>query len=74
VVVSVSPADSLWAETLNWGAYDLLISPYNAGEVYRLITLAWEAKQRQLAPPAPKKPIAARYEAAAAVQPAVRHA
>lgn len=68
VVVSASPGDSLWAETLNWGAYDLLISPYNAGEAYRLITLAWEAKQRQMAPPAPKKPVAAPYETAAAAR------
>lgn len=67
VVVSASPGDSLWAETLNWGAYDLLISPYNAGEAYRLITLAWEAKQRQMAPPK-KKPVAAPYETATAAR------
>jgi hypothetical protein len=33
--------DSLWAEVLNLGGYDLLMKPFDEGEVRRVVTLAW---------------------------------
>jgi len=34
--------DSLWAEALNLGAYDLLMIPFEPAEVQRVVTMAWE--------------------------------
>jgi DNA-binding response OmpR family regulator len=33
--------DSLWAEVLNLGAYDLLMKPFDLTEVFRVVSLAW---------------------------------
>lgn len=33
--------DSLWAEVLNLGGYDLLMKPFDSKEVYRVVSLAW---------------------------------
>lgn len=48
--------DRLWAEVLNLGGYDLLMKPFNAGEVLRTVRLAcgW--------PPDPQEPAAPRPE------------
>lgn len=35
-------SDALWAEVLSRGAYDLLLKPFDAGEVLRIVRLAWE--------------------------------
>jgi DNA-binding response OmpR family regulator len=42
VIVTAHPSDeSLWAEILDLGAYDLLARPFEAGEVIRVVSLAW---------------------------------
>ena len=40
--------EALWAEVLNRGGYDLLISPFDPGEVQRVVTLAWEFREREI--------------------------
>ncbi len=41
VIVTHRLADErLWAEVLNLGAYDLLVQPFDAGEVQRILTSA----------------------------------
>jgi DNA-binding response OmpR family regulator len=41
VVTSRFADESLWAEALNIGAYDVLAKPFDAIEVRRVISLAW---------------------------------
>ena len=41
VVASQDADDSLWAEALNLGAYDVLSKPFDRAEVTRIISLAW---------------------------------
>jgi DNA-binding NtrC family response regulator len=41
VVASHHADHSLWAEVLNLGGYDVLMTPFQAGEVVRVLTLAW---------------------------------
>ena len=41
VVTSNQADDSLWAEVLNLGAYDVLSKPFDRAEVTRIISLAW---------------------------------
>lgn len=41
VVASKNADDSLWAEVLNLGAYDVLSKPFDRAEVTRIISLAW---------------------------------
>ena len=42
VIVTARLADEhLWAEVLNLGGYDLLEKPFQAPEVFRVISLAW---------------------------------
>ncbi|MCW5980211.1 MAG: response regulator [Bryobacteraceae bacterium] len=41
VVTSRNADDSLWAEVLNLGAYDVLSKPFDRAEVTRIISLAW---------------------------------
>ena len=40
--------DGLWAEVLNLGCYDLLMTPFNAAEVLRVMPLAWDFWKREL--------------------------
>lgn len=47
IVCSRQADDRLWGEVLNLGAYDLLVTPFVAKEVFRIIGLAWLSwKQR----------------------------
>ena len=39
--------DSLWAEALNLGAYDVLAKPFDRTEVTRILSSAWQHWQRQ---------------------------
>jgi len=39
--------EGLWAEVLNLG-YDLLMTPFEAAEVLRVVTLAWDFWKREL--------------------------
>jgi DNA-binding response OmpR family regulator len=41
VVTSRIADDSLWAEALNLGAYDVLAKPFDGAEVVRVVSLAW---------------------------------
>jgi DNA-binding NtrC family response regulator len=41
--------EALWAEVLNLGGYDLLVSPFDPTELYRVVTLAWEFRAREIA-------------------------
>jgi DNA-binding NtrC family response regulator len=51
LIVSSRFADEyLWAEVLNLGGYDLLVSPFDSGEVLRIVDLArysWETERRR---------------------------
>jgi DNA-binding NtrC family response regulator len=43
LIVTSRLADArLWAEALNLGAYDLLAKPFDATEVIRIVSLAWQ--------------------------------
>jgi FixJ family two-component response regulator len=43
VLIVTSPVadDALWAEVLSLGGYDLLMKPFDATEVFRVVSLAW---------------------------------
>jgi hypothetical protein len=53
--------ESLWAEVLNLGGYDLLQTPFEPSELFRVLHLAWlsweRERDRTTASPL-KKPIA----------------
>jgi DNA-binding NtrC family response regulator len=40
--------ERLWAEVLNLGGYDLLMTPFNAEEVRQVVPMAWEIWEREL--------------------------
>jgi DNA-binding NtrC family response regulator len=40
--------DALWAEVLNLGGYDLLMTPFEAEEVLRVVPMAWDFREREL--------------------------
>ena len=43
LIVTSRLADArLWAEALNLGAYDVLAKPFDAAEVIRVVSLAWQ--------------------------------
>jgi DNA-binding response OmpR family regulator len=42
LVISAHADDSLWAEVLNLGGYDVLIKPFDVSEVTRVVRLAWQ--------------------------------
>lgn len=52
--------DALWSEVLNLGCYDLLMTPFKAEEVLRVVPMAWDFWKRELeravARPKPPKP------------------
>ncbi|MDW8129310.1 MAG: hypothetical protein RMI94_02100 [Bryobacterales bacterium] len=41
IVTSRTADEYLWAEVLNLGGYDVLLKPYDAQEVVRVVSLAW---------------------------------
>ena len=41
IVASRLADESFWAEVLNLGAYDVLVKPFDATEVFRVVSLAW---------------------------------
>lgn len=41
IVLSPLADDLLWAEVLNLGGYDMLIKPFDSGEVFHVVGLAW---------------------------------
>jgi len=42
VVTSRLADERLWAEALNLGAYDVLVQPFDAAEVFRILSMAWQ--------------------------------
>ena len=40
LVTSLHADDALWAEALNWGAYDVLAKPFQQAEVVRAVNMA----------------------------------
>jgi DNA-binding NtrC family response regulator len=42
IVTSRLADERLWAEALNLGAYDVLAKPFDAREVIRIVSLAWQ--------------------------------
>lgn len=46
--------DALWSEVLNLGCYDLLMTPFEAEEVRRVVPMAWDFWQRELGRAAPR--------------------
>jgi DNA-binding NtrC family response regulator len=48
LIVTSRPADErLWAEAPNLGAYDVLAKPFDATEVIRILSLAWQHWQER---------------------------
>ena len=41
IVTSDLQDERLWAEVLNYGAYDVLAKPFHPSEILRIISLAW---------------------------------
>ena len=41
IVTSDRVDERLWAEVLNYGAYDVLAKPFHPSEILRIISLAW---------------------------------
>ena len=41
IVTSDLRDERLWAEVLNYGAYDVLAKPFHTSEILRIISLAW---------------------------------
>ncbi len=60
IVASGSADDRLWMEVLRAGGYDLLPVPFEASEVFRVVSLAAQSWHRRLQP-AYSPPKAARY-------------
>lgn len=65
VVTAKDADDSLWAEVLNLGAYDVLSKPLDRAEVTRIISLAWLHWKEELER-ARRRPVARSASAAAA--------
>jgi DNA-binding NtrC family response regulator len=43
IVTSREPDESLWAEVLNMGGYDVLATPFEKNEVIRAVSRAWQS-------------------------------
>jgi DNA-binding NtrC family response regulator len=43
IVTSREPGESLWAEVLNMGGYDVLTTPFEKNEVMRAVSRAWQS-------------------------------
>ena len=50
IVASRLAEDGLWAEVLNLGAYDLLVKPFEAMEVYRVLGTALQRRRQRRCP------------------------
>ena len=47
IVTSRLADEELWAEVLNLGGYDVLAQPFEVREVFREVSLAWQARKRR---------------------------
>jgi DNA-binding NtrC family response regulator len=76
IVFSRQADESLWAEVLNMGGFDVLITPFQPEEVLRVTFAAWSRWEYDFAAAPPKKHIrrAAQWNAAANAVASVRRA
>jgi DNA-binding response OmpR family regulator len=51
IIASNRADDRLWSEALNLGAYDILSTPFEPAEVFRVISLAWQSSRRARSKP-----------------------
>jgi DNA-binding response OmpR family regulator len=51
LVISKTADENLWAEVLNLGGYDVLMKPFERGEVTRVLGMAWRQWSRSLKQP-----------------------
>ena len=47
IVCSRQADHHLWAEVLSLGAYDMLVTPFQSSEVFRVIPLAWHSSKHE---------------------------
>jgi DNA-binding NtrC family response regulator len=47
IVTSREPDESLWAEVLNMGGYDVLATPFEKDEVIRVVSRAWQSWEEE---------------------------
>lgn len=47
IVVSRLADERLWAEVLNIGGYDVLLTPFDSSELFRVLFLAWSDWERE---------------------------
>lgn len=47
IVTSREPDESLWAEVLNMGGYDVLTTPFEKDEVIRSVSRAWQSWEEE---------------------------
>ncbi len=47
VVASRFADEHLWVEVLSLGAYDVLLTPFDRNELFRVLFLAWMAGRRE---------------------------
>ncbi len=66
VVTSRLADDSLWAEALNLGAYDVLAEPFDRTEVVRVLSLAWLSMEQRPQRAAARSPLRAMSASAGA--------
>ena len=66
IVVDRLADGALWAEVLNLGCYDLLMTPFEPQEVRRVVSMAWDSWKRD------SERAAARRKAAKAAKPSVQ--
>jgi hypothetical protein len=57
IVFSRLADESLWAEVLNMGGFDVLITPFQPEEVLRVTFAAWSRWEYDFAAAPPKKPM-----------------
>ena len=50
IVVSNLADERLWAEVLNCGGYDVLVTPFERSELVRVLFLAWTTSNRKVEP------------------------
>lgn len=50
IVVSRLADERLWVEVLGAGGYDVLVTPFDRSELFRVLFLAWTAFERKMEP------------------------
>ena len=66
IVTSRLADEALWAEVLNLGGYDVLVQPFDADEVSRVVFLAWHEHHRRSSKPEASRSAPAQMKASQA--------